>query len=250
MPNPQVAPDRVLATEDAIYARVTRRLLPVLFLCYVTAYLDRVNVGFAKLQMLNDLGFSEAAYGLGAGIFFLGYCAAEVPSNMLLARIGARRWLARILVTWGVVSACMLFVRTPASFYILRCLLGAAEAGMFPGAVYYLTHWYPAHRRGRILSIFMAAQPVTGVIGGPLSGWIMQSMQGFAGLAGWQWLFLIEALPAVAMGIVLFYWIDDRIADAHWLSADQKRVLEEALAVDASRKQNLPSFASVLANGR
>jgi D-galactonate transporter len=250
MAHPQAAPGRVAAVEDAIYARVTRRLLPVLFLCYVTAYLDRVNVGFAKLQMLNDLGFSEATYGLGAGIFFLGYCAAEVPSNMLLARIGGRRWLARILVTWGVVSACMLFVRTPASFYALRCLLGAAEAGMFPGTIYYLTRWYPAHRRGRILSIFMAAQPVTGVIGGPLSGWIMQSMQGALGLAGWQWLFLVEALPAVAMGIVLFYCIDDRIADAHWLRPDEKHALEAALAADAARKQDLPSFASVLGNGR
>lgn len=236
--------------EHALYARVTRRILPVLFICYVIAYLDRVNVGFAKLEMLHDLGFTEAIYGFGAGIFFLGYCLAEVPSNILLAHFGARRWIARILITWGIVSACMLFVRTPTSFYIMRCLVGLAEAGMFPGAIYYLTSWYPAHRRGRILSIFMTAQPVTGVIGGPLSGWIMQSFGGTMGLAGWQWLFLIEALPAVIMGIVFYFSIDDRIADAAWLNAAEKQTLQFALERDNAHKQALPSLLSVLSNGR
>jgi D-galactonate transporter len=236
--------------ESVLYGRVTRHILPVLFICYVIAYLDRVNVGFAKLEMLRDLNFSEGVYGFGAGIFFLGYCLAEVPSNILLGRFGARRWLTRILISWGIVSACMLFVRTPGSFYAMRCLVGVAEAGMFPGAIYYLTRWYPAHRRGRILSIFMTAQPVTGVIGGPLSGWIMQSFRGTLGLAGWQWLFLIEALPAVVMGVVFYFAIDDRIADAKWLTAAEKLQLEEALERDNARKQALPSFGTVLRNGR
>lgn len=238
------------AQESALYARVTRRILPVLFVCYVIAYLDRVNVGFAKLDMLHDLGFSEAVYGLGAGIFFLGYCSAEVPSNMMLARYGARRWITRILLSWGIVSACMVFVRSANGFYAMRCLVGAAEAGMFPGAIYYLTRWYPAERRGRILSLFMAAQPVTGVIGGPLSGWILQSFRGTLGLAGWQWLFLIEALPAIGMGLVFAMVIDDRIADARWLSEEEKRVLEAALERGQARRQELPSFRAVLGNGR
>ncbi len=238
------------ASEDATYVRVTRRLLPIFFIAYVIAYLDRVNVGFAKLQMLHDLHFSEATYGLGAGIFFVGYCCAEVPSNVLLARFGARKWLARIMVTWGVVSACMIFVRTPASFYAMRCLLGIAEAGMFPGAIFYLSQWYPAHRRGRMIALFMAAQPVTGVIGGPLSGWIMQVLPGVGRLAGWQWLFLLEALPAIVMGVVLFYSIDDRIRDARWLREDEKQTLERAIAADAERKQEHPSFSSVLRDGR
>lgn len=239
-----------MAQENALYARVTRRILPVLFICYVIAYLDRVNVGFAKLDMLHDLGFSEAVYGLGAGIFFLGYCSAEVPSNMMLARYGARRWLTRILISWGIVSACMLFVRSAGSFYTMRFLFGLAEAGMFPGTIYYLTHWYPAARRGRIFSLFMIAQPVTGVVGGPLSGWILQSFRGTLGLAGWQWLFLIEALPAVVMGFIFARVIDDRIADARWLSAEEKLTLEAALERDRARRQELPSFLAVLGNGR
>jgi sugar phosphate permease len=238
------------ATEESTYAKVTWRLLPILFFCYVIAYLDRVNVGFAKLQMLSDLHFSEATYGLGAGIFFVGYCCAEVPSNVLLARFGARKWMARIMITWGVISACMMFVNTPASFYAMRCLLGVAEAGMFPGVIFYLTYWYPARRRGRMIALFMAAQPVTGVIGGPLSGWIMQSLQGVKHLAGWQWLFLLEALPAIVMGAVLFYTIDDQIRDARWLSEDEKQILERSIAADSERKHQLPSFSSVLCNGR
>lgn len=239
-----------VAYEDALYARVTRRIMPVLFICYVIAYLDRVNVGFAKLTMLHDLGFSEAVYGLGAGIFFLGYCFAEVPSNMMLARFGARRWLTRILISWGIVSACMLFVHSVGSFYFLRFSFGLAEAGMFPGTIYYLTHWYPAARRGRIFSLFMIAQPVTGVVGGPLSGWILQSFRGTLGLAGWQWLFLIEALPAIVMGLIFSRVIDDRIADAGWLSENEKQVLEDALKRDQANKQQLPSFRAVVANGR
>jgi sugar phosphate permease len=189
------------AEEVSTYARVTWHLLPLLFVCYVIAYLDRVNVGFAKLQMLSDLHFSEAVYGLGAGIFFVGYCAFEVPSNVMLSRFGARRWMSLIMVCWGIISACMMFVRTPASFYTLRFLLGVAESGMFPGVIFYLTLWYPSHRRGRVVAMFMTAQPLSGVIGGPLSGWILQQFHGVGNLAGWQWLFLIEGLPAVMMGV-------------------------------------------------
>src|SRR5579863_6075196 len=181
--------------QSALYARVTWRLIPLLFLCYVAAYLDRVNVGFAKLQMLQDLHFSETVYGLGAGIFFLGYFIFEVPSNVILHKVGARLWIARVMITWAVISACMMFTKTPTVFYILRFLLGLAEAGLFPGVILYLTYWYPSERRGKIIALFMTGIPISGVIGGPLSGWILHSMGGVSGLAGWQWLFLIEAIP-------------------------------------------------------
>jgi MFS family permease len=188
--------------ENATYAKVTWRLLPFLFICYVAAYLDRVNVGFAKLQMLSDLKFSESVYGLGAGIFFIGYFVFEVPSNILLHRVGARVWISRIMVTWALVSAASLFVKTPAMFYTLRFLLGVAEAGFFPGIVLYLTYWYPSMRRGRMNALFMIGIPVAGVLGGPISGWIMQAFNGVHGLSNWQWLFLLEALPSLVLGIV------------------------------------------------
>ena len=235
-----------LAEERATYAGVTWRLLPILFLCYVIGYIDRVNVGFAKLQMLHDLHFSETTYGLGAGIFFLGYFCCELPSNLALSRIGARKWLARIMITWGIISASMMFVRTPASFYILRCLLGMAEAGLFPGVILYLTYWYPSHRRGKMVALFMAAQPVSGLVGGPLSGWILQSLQGMRHLAGWQWLFLLEALPAILMGLVLFYWLDDGILDANWLSPNQKQILKAHIETESEHKHNHGSILAVL----
>ena len=218
--------------ESRLYARVTRRLVPLLFLCYVAAYLDRVNVGFAKLQMLRDLRFSEAVYGLGAGIFFVGYFLFEVPSNVILHRVGARRWIARVMLTWAVVSAAMAFVTTPAAFYALRFLLGVAEAGLFPGVILYLTYWYPAARRGRIIALFMTGIPVAGVVGGPVSGWILQAMGGVRGLAGWQWLFVIEALPSVVLGVVVLFYLDDGIAEARWLSAEDKARLAGRVAED------------------
>lgn len=174
------------ALEAVAYRKVMWRLVLFLFLCYVVAYLDRVNVGFAKLQMLSDLKFSEAAYGLGAGIFFIGYFIFEVPSNLILHRTGARRWIARIMVTWGVLSASMMFVTSETMFYVLRFFLGAAEAGFFPGIILYLTFWFPSQQRGRIVALFMTAIAMSGVIGGPLSGWIMTSMTGMNGWAGWQ----------------------------------------------------------------
>jgi len=246
----ETRPGNSIGAKDAIYARVTRHLLPILFVSYVIAYIDRVNVGFAKLQMLHDLGFSEATYGMGAGIFFAGYCLNQVPANLMLARLGARRWMASIMVVWGIVSASMMFVRTPESFYILRFLLGVAEAGMFPGLVFYMTRWYPSHRRGRIMALLMTAQPLAGVIGGPLSGWIMQSFHDVKQIAGWQWLFLIEALPAVVMGLLLLRLIDDKIDDARWLSADEKAVLNDAIKADEARKSAQLSILEVLRSGR
>ncbi len=213
------------AALDRLYAKVTRRIVPLMILGYIAAYLDRVNVGFAKLQMLGDLKFSETVYGLGAGIFFVGYFLFEVPSNMALHRIGARRWLARIMISWGIISAAMMFVTTPASFYALRFLLGAAEAGFFPGVIYYLTQWYPAARRGRIVALFMTAVALCSVAGSIVSGAIMQAFDGVSGLAGWQWLFLVEALPAIAIGVYFLLRLTDNIQVATWLTPDEKAVL-------------------------
>ena len=231
---PRTAATSDVRDENIAYARVTWRLIPLLFICYVAAYLDRVNVGFAKLQMLNDLNFSESVYGLGAGIFFIGYFLFEVPSNLLLHKLGARRWIARILISWGLISGCMMFVQTPTMFYVLRFLLGVAEAGFFPGIILYLTYWYPAARRSQVTSLFMTGIPMAGVIGGPLSGWILTSFNGVSGMAGWKWLFVIEALPSVALGFVVMYFLDDRIADAKWLSADQKRLLQHNIEKEST----------------
>jgi len=230
--------------EDSAYARVTWRLVPLLFICYVAAYLDRVNVGFAKLQMLSDLHFSEAIYGLGAGIFFIGYFLFEVPSNLLLHKLGARRWIARILISWGLISGAMMFVQTPAMFYVLRFLLGLAEAGFFPGIILYLTYWYPSARRSRVTSLFMTGIPMAGVIGGPLSGWILASFDGVSGLAGWKWLFLIEAAPSALLGFVVMYFLDDRIADARWLSPEQKRLLQRNIEQDGAQIEDHSAFGA------
>jgi len=189
--------------------KVTLRLIPFLFVLYIVAWLDRVNVSFAALQMNSDLGFSSAAFGFGSGVFFLGYCLFEVPSNFLLHRAGARRLIARIMISWGVISVAMMFVRTPLTFYTLRFLLGAAEAGFFPGMIYYLSLWYPEAQRARAIAAFMTAVPLSGVIGGPLSG-VLLSLNGVAGLAGWQWLFLVEGLPAVLLGVIVLVYLTDR----------------------------------------
>lgn len=211
--------------EHALYRKITWRLIPFLFVCYVLSYLDRVNVGFAKLQMLDDLQMSEAVYGLGAGIFFVGYFLFEVPSNLILHRVGARRWIARIMVSWGALSAATAFVTTPTSFYVIRFLLGVAEAGFFPGVILYLTYWYPAERRGRIIAMFIAAIPISGVIGGPVSGAIMTYADQLWQLHGWQWMFLLEGLPAVALGVVTWFYLTDRPSEARWLTPAQKQAV-------------------------
>ncbi len=222
--------------ESRTYAKVSRRLIPFLMLCYLGAYLDRVNVGFAKLQMLNDLRFSETVYGMGAGIFFLGYFLFEVPSNLVLHRVGARKWLARIMLTWAAISASFVFVRSPTSFYVLRFLLGVAEAGFAPGVILYLTYWFPAARRAKALSLFFMAIPLAGMIGGPLSGWIMHSLQGAMALSGWKWLFLLEALPSLVLGIAILLYLDDGIAKAKWLTATEKALLARNVAGDNAYK--------------
>lgn len=221
-----------LTRENAVFRKVIRRIVPFLILCYVVSYLDRVNVGFAKLQMSQDLGFSEAAYGLGAGLFFIGYFLFEVPSNLMLQKVGARTWIARIMISWGVVSALFVFVNNEATFYVLRFLLGAAEAGFYPGVILYCTYWFPSARRARVIALFMSAIPVAGIFGNPLSGWIMDVFEGTGGWNGWQWLFLIEALPAIAVGVMTLFYLDNSVRDAKWLSDDDKSVIERALAKD------------------
>jgi len=223
-----------------VYARVTRRLIPLLFSCYVAAYLDRVNVSFAKLQMLSDLRFSETIYGLGAGIFFLGYFLFEIPSNIILHKVGARLWIARVMLTWAVISAAMVFVRSATGFYVLRFLLGVAEAGFFPGVILYLTYWIPSARRARIIALFMTGIPIAGVIGGPLSGWILKHMTGVQGLAGWQWLFLIEALPSFLLGVAVLRYLDNGIAGARWLTEAERALLARGIAED---RQHLTSHS-------
>ena len=238
------------ADEASVYRKVTWRIVPFLMLCYIVAYLDRVNVGFAKLQMLNDLKFSDTVFGLGAGVFFIGYFLFEVPSNVILHRVGARVWIARIMLTWAVISGAFMFVNTPTSFYIMRFLLGLAEAGFFPGIILYLTYWYPAARRSRMVCTFMTAIPLAGVIGGPLSGWIMESFAGVNGWTGWQWMFMLEAVPAVILGIAVLVYLDDGIRSAKWLSEPEKRLLEDRIAHDAKDKVAHPSLKAVFADPR
>ncbi|HVJ99932.1 MAG TPA: MFS transporter [Gemmatimonadales bacterium] len=212
-------------------ARVSRRLIPFLFLLYILNFLDRVNVGFAALEMNRDLGFGPAVYGFGAGVFFLGYCLFEVPSNLVLYRTGARLWIARIMVTWGLAASAMMLVHTPWSFYAFRFLLGVAEAGFFPGIIFYLTYWYPARERARAYAWFLAAIPVCGVIGGPISGALL-GLDGRLGLQGWQWLFLLEGIPSVLVGIAVLWLLPDRPRDARWLPAVERAWLEERLAAE------------------
>ena len=235
--------------EESTYRKVMWRLLPFLLLCYVVAYLDRVNVGFAKLQMLTDLNFSETIYGLGAGIFFIGYFIFEVPSNVILHRVGARVWIARIMITWGILSALMMFVTTPTMFYVARFFLGAAEAGFFPGIILYLTYWFPAERRGRVTATFMTAVALSGVIGGPLSGYIMKNMTGMNGWAGWQWMFLLEGIPSVLIGIAVLFYLDDRISHAKWLTDAEKALLQRNIKAEEGTKKDLP-ISQTLTSGR
>jgi MFS family permease len=224
----------VEGADTSVFAKATWRLLPFLFVCYLFAYLDRINVAFAKLQMLSDLGFSEAIYGFGASVFFVGYLLFEVPSNLLLLRVGPRRWIARIMVTWGIISAGMMFVRNPTAFYVMRFMLGVAEAGFFPAIVLYLTYWFPASRRSKVTALFLTGIPMSGVIGGPVSGWIMTAFNGSHGFAGWQWLFLVEGVPTALLGVAAFFYLDDKVRDAKWLSEGQKDYLEQKLKEEES----------------
>ncbi len=218
-----------------VYKKVAWRLVPFLCICYLAAYLDRVNVGFAKLQMLNDLSFSNTVYGIGAGIFFLGYVLFEVPSNILMHKVGARIWIARIMFSWGLIGAAMAFVKTPTQFYVLRFLLGVAEAGFIPGVLLYLTYWFPAAWRGRIIALFLAAIPMSNIIGGPLSGWILTTMNGVAEMRGWQWLFIVETIPSVLLGFVVLRFLDDRVENALWLTDDEKARIKQDIDKEANQ---------------
>jgi len=218
--------------EAETYRKITHRILPLLFLGYLCAFLDRINVGYAQLQMKSALGFSDATYGLGAGIFFLSYLLFEIPSNLLLERIGARLTLLRIMVLWGLTSAGTMFVTTPAQFYLARFLLGLFEGGFFPGIILYLTYWYPSTRRAAVTGQFMFAVPVAGMIGGPLSAWILSSLDKVAGLDGWRWIFLIEGLPTVVLGVVCFFTLRDKPAQAAWLTDSEKALVQGLLSAE------------------
>jgi ACS family tartrate transporter-like MFS transporter len=222
------------AAETAALRKASRRLLPFLFCLYVSAYLDRVNVGFAALQMKPALRFSDSVYGIGSGMFFVGYLFFQVPSNLVLIKIGARRWLATLMIIWGFISAGTLLVHSPASFYAFRFFLGAAEAGFFPGVLLYLTYWFPSSARARSVALFMMAGPVSGIIGGPISG-VLLSMHGFTHLAGWQWLFLIEGVPAVFLGIIVRLYLAEKPQDAAWLEHEERASLLDALAREGKK---------------
>ncbi|WP_288067699.1 MFS transporter [Herbaspirillum sp.] len=218
---------------EAIFRKVTWRLMSFLFACWVLNYLDRVNVSFAQLQLKQDLGMSDAAYGLGISLFFIGYILLEVPSTLWLEKIGARKTVSRIMLLWGVISTSMAFMTSPTQFYIARILLGAAEAGFWPGIILYMTYWFPAERRARITSRFLLAIAVAGVIGGPLSGWILHNFNGLMGYRNWQWLFFLEGLPAVVGGVVAYFYLVDKPDQAKWLSPTEKKIINDALAADA-----------------
>jgi MFS transporter, ACS family, tartrate transporter len=225
-----MAPSAVSA-EQAIFSKIRLRLIPFMFVLYVVAYLDRVNVGFAALQMEKDLGFGPQVYGRGAGIFFLGYTLFEVPSNLLMARVGARLWIARIMIVWGIVSAGMMFVDSVPLFYASRFLLGVAEAGFFPGMILYLTYWFPAAERAKAIAQFMTGTAIANIIGGPLSG-LLLTLNGTLGLAGWQWVFLVEGIPAVLLGFFVLYYLTEGPAEAHWLTADERKWLIARMDAD------------------
>ncbi len=221
--------------ESAIYTKITWKLIPFLFVCYTAAYLDRVNIGFAKVQMMSDLKFSDMVYGLGAGLFFLGYVIFEVPSNLYMARVGARRTLMRIMILWGITSAAMAFVTTPTMFYVLRFLLGVFEAGFAPGVILYLSTWFPGYRRARVMALFLIAVPFSGVMGAPLSGWIISHFHGVHDFAGWQWMLIIEGIPPVILGALVYFVLSDKPSDAKWLNDREKAVLQACLIADPDR---------------
>lgn len=248
---PAHSPAADAALGEATIRRLSARLLPFLFLLYICNYLDRTNLSIAALQMNRDLHFSSGAFGLGAGVFFIGYSLFEVPSNLLLVRVGARRWIARIMVTWGLLAAAMMFVRTPGEFYVVRFLLGVAEAGFFPGIIYFLSQWFPVAQRGRATARFMIAIPLTTAIGGPIGGALL-GLNGRLGLAGWQWLFVLEGLPSVLLGFAVLRVLSDTPAQARWLEPAQRAWLARRLQQDESEStapHGVPPLRA-LASGR
>jgi MFS transporter, ACS family, tartrate transporter len=224
-------------------AKISRKLIPFLMLCYFVAYLDRVNVGFAALTMNKDLGLTAEMFGFGAGIFFFGYFIFEVPSNLLLEKFGARIWIARIMISWGVVSTAMAFISGPYSFYAMRFVLGVAEAGFFPGIILYLTYWFTAAERARFVGLFMAAIPLSSVIGGPVSGLILDHFNGAMDLKGWQWLFVIEGVPSIIVGFLVLGLLIDKPKDATWLTADERAALDAKLAAEAKNREAVRHYS-------
>ena len=233
---------------NALFSKINWRIIPLLLIAYMVAYLDRINIGYAQLQMKQTLPFSDAVYGLGAGIFFIGYFLFEVPSNLLLEKIGARKTLLRIMVLWGAAAVAMMFVSTPTQFYVVRFLLGAFEAGFFPGVILYFTYWYPSVRRGQVIAIFMSATTIVSVIAGPLCGSILKYFDGIAGLHGWQWLFLVQGLPAIILGFLVFVLLQDKPSQASWLSSEEKALHADRMNNDVKDVQGEPagSFAQCL----
>ncbi len=240
--------------KNKVYKKVIFRLIPFLVLCYFFAYLDRVNVGFAKLHMQDDLNFSDTVYGIGAGIFFIGYFLFEVPSNLLMQRYGPRFWIARIMISWAILSALTMFVQTSTQFYIVRFLLGVAEAGFFPGIVFYLTLWFPSWRSAKTLGLFILVTPLSIIIGSPLSGFILQAFDNVGSWYNWQWLFLVEAIPSFLLAFVVLKYLDNDVKSAKWLTETEKSIIREDLAKDQQQKQALykgeaqNSFKSMLKN--
>jgi D-galactonate transporter len=244
MSNPQTGLDAPAVTsstssllEEQVMRKVSLRLIPFIFVLYVVNILDRVNLSFAKLEMLDDLDLSPEVYSVAGSIFSIGYFVFEVPSNLILKRTGARVWIGRIMITWGIISAAMMFITGPWSFYLLRLLLGVAEAGFFPGIILYLSYWFPARERARAVSRFMTGSAVTGIVGNPLSGAILQYLDGAAGLAGWQWVFLLEGLPAVFLGVAVLYYLTDRPEQAHWLTTPECAWLAERMSHEEQHRQ-------------
>lgn len=230
--------DPAIQAQRDVVSKVTWRLIPFLFICYILNYIDRTNVGFAKLHFQHSLGFNDAVIGFGLSLFFIGYLAFEVPSNLLLARFGARKTISRIMVLWGIATIATMWVATPSQFYINRFLLGIAEAGFVPGVVLYLSYWYDTRQRARVTSMFMLALPIAGVIGNPLAGYIMSGMDGVQGIEGWQWLFLLEGMPAVVVGVIAFFYLTDKPSDAHWLSSDERQVVSQAVEKEVRLTHN------------
>lgn len=218
-----------------VLRKITWRIVPFIMVLYLIAFIDRVNIGFAALTMNEDLGFSSTVFGVGAGIFFLGYFLFEVPSNLILDKVGARIWIARVMITWGIISGCMALVQGTTSFYVLRFLLGVAEAGFFPGIILYLSYWFPARRRAAVTAMFMAAAPLATAIGSPISGALLE-MDGIWGMTGWQWMFIIEAVPAVIFGVVVLFYLTDRPEKAGWLSDEERNWLVNTMEQERAGK--------------
>ena len=237
--------------EKRTLRKITWRIVPFIMILYLIAYIDRVNIGFAAITMKEDLGFTASILGFGAGIFFLGYFLFEVPSNIILHKVGARIWIARVMVTWGIIAGGMAFVESSTSFYVMRFLLGVAEAGFFPGIILYLSYWFPARNRAGVIALFMAAAPIATAIGSPISAALLE-MHGIMGLAGWQWMFLIEAVPAVILGVVVFFYMTDRPEKAAWLKPDEREWLVKTMQAEDANKggQQQHSILRGLANPR